>query len=450
MKVRSFTRMMCVIMVVVMLYATMVACGTAPTDGAAPPDNSAAAADGTSSADADGGKTIHYWAMWSESDTQAIAIKEAIGRYEADTGNKVQVNWLGRDVRLTLKSAIDAGEPIDIIENSPDWLYPTFGTEYLLRLDDYLDKTYPTTGGKTLGETIIPSYLDFARTYADDGAVYYIPQQPAIAAMFYNKAIFREVGITSPPATWDEFIEACQKIKDAGYEVATTDDAYRMVAFASYLPLLKGQDWCDQLNDDVTGEMWGDPAVLQVAQAMAELVSRGFLSPSTPANIYPAGQQEVAAGVTAIYLGNGTWFPNEVADTAGPDFEWGVCGFPMLPGSESNTNLQFICQGIGISSKGPNPDEAAELIAYFLDPQTQQALADKAAAIPAVDGVNWPDPMADVKTMMNNMTGTHTIWANMSDATVLAALTENVGKLFAGDLTPESFVEAMKQSTKRD
>ena len=406
---------------------------------------------GTTSEQPVGGKTINYWAMWSETEVQAEVFKEAIARYEAATGNTVKVNWLGRDVRLTLKSAIDAGEPIDIIENSPDWLYPNFGTEYLLKLDNYLNKTYATTGGKTLGETIIPSYIDFAKTYKGDGSVYYLPQQPSIAGMFYNKAILRKVGVTAPPATWAEFLNVCQKIKDAGYDVATIDDAYRPALAGSYLTLLKGQAWCDQLNADATGGMWGDPAVLQMAQAIADLASKGYLSSTTAANVFPAGQQELAVGATAIYLCNGSWLPNEVAATAGPDFEWGVCGFPLLSGSaDPNTNLQFISQGFAISSKSQHPDDAAELIAYFMDAKTQQGLVDRAACVPAVDGVNWPAMLEDVKVMLNSMTGTYTIWGNMSDTNVSAALTENLGKLMGGDLTPEAFVDAMKKGTKRD
>ena len=85
-----------------------------------------------------------------------------------------------------------------------------------------------------------------------------------------------------------------------------------------------------------------------------------------------------------------------------------------------------------------------------MDAKTQQALVDRAACVPAVDGVNWPAMLEDVKAMLNSMTGTYTIWGNMSDTNVSAALTENLGKLMGGDLTPEAFVDAMKTGTKRD
>ena len=399
----------------------------------------------------EGGVTINWWSMFHENEAQAEVYQRAIARYEAATGNTVNVTWMGRDVRLTLRTAIDSGEPIDIIENSPDWLYPTFGTEALLPLDDYLDMVFPTTGGQTFGETIISSYLDFARTYADSGRVYFIPQQPAVAAMFYNRAIFREAGITSQPTTWAEFLDVAQRLSDAGYDVATIDNAYRFSLFGAYLAMLGGQEFAYAVDADESGEMWGDPAVLQIAQAFEEMASRGFLSSTAPANIWPAGQQEFAIGLTAIYLINGSWFPSEVAETAGPDFEWGAMGFPALPGSaDPNTTIQFISQGFAISANSEHPDEAAELIAFLLDVETQQDMVDTASAIPATYGVNWPSELAGIQAMLNNMTGSHTIWGGMSTPDVTAALSTNLGLLFAGNINADEFVANMIADTRRN
>ena len=39
------------------------------------------------------GKKLVYWAMWSEDEPQAKVIKEAISKYEKDTGVKVDVQF---------------------------------------------------------------------------------------------------------------------------------------------------------------------------------------------------------------------------------------------------------------------------------------------------------------------------------------------------------------------
>lgn len=399
---------------------------------------------------AEEGKTIYYWSMWSETETQAEAFKAAISRYEADTGNKVEVNWAGRDVRKILKTSLDGNEDIDVLENSPDWLYPNLGTEYLLKIDDYINKTYPVTGDKTLAETLMPALVNFAKSYASDDGVYYIPQQPSFAAIFYNKDVFADAGVTTPPKTWDEFMAACEKIKAMGVAPMTVDDAYYSLLYSQYLMMMKGDSWTAELVADKTGEMWGDPAVLQMANAFSEMKSKGYFSNNTGANVFPAGQTEVATGKTAMYL-NGSWYPNEVADIAGPDFNWGVFAFPDLPGAaEKNTKLGFISQGLAVNSKSKNPDEAVGLIAYLMAEDTQKDLVEKASCVPAVEGMDWPPVLSDSKPLFDNMTGAFTWAGGMdTDAELTPLIQDAFARLLSGDFTAEQFVSEMQAKSQR-
>lgn len=50
-----------------------------------------------------------------------------------------------------------------------------------------------------------------------DGKPYGILLNVANWVMFYNKAHFEKAGIASPPTTWAEFIEDCDKLKAAGF-----------------------------------------------------------------------------------------------------------------------------------------------------------------------------------------------------------------------------------------
>ena len=68
-----------------------------------------------------------------------------------------------------------------------------------------------------------------------------------MGTLFYNKAIFAEAGIDKMPATWDEFLDCCQKIKDAGYDPITVDDAYQQSMYGHYLAMIKDVDWVGEL-----------------------------------------------------------------------------------------------------------------------------------------------------------------------------------------------------------
>lgn len=57
-----------------------------------------------------------------------------------------------------------------------------------------------------------------AATYGNEGEVYAYSPDAWIGGIFYNKVLFSEAGITEEPKTWDEFVDTCRKLKDAGIE----------------------------------------------------------------------------------------------------------------------------------------------------------------------------------------------------------------------------------------
>lgn len=77
----------------------------------------------------------------------------------------------------------------------------------------FQDKIYPAPA-EVLGEQKLRN--DFVDVVADDfmanGAVYAVPLSVDSLALFYNKDLFNEAGITSPPKTWEEFIDDARKM----------------------------------------------------------------------------------------------------------------------------------------------------------------------------------------------------------------------------------------------
>ena len=82
--------------------------------------------------------------------------------------------------------------------------------------------------GKVISlEEIRKEYPDFASNMADekmspspfDGKLYAIPTSGYWEGLYVNKALLEEVGVPVPNSetTWEEFLDSCQKIKDAGY-----------------------------------------------------------------------------------------------------------------------------------------------------------------------------------------------------------------------------------------
>lgn len=429
---------------------SLVACGSAttaaPTADTAATTETVAEASSTDTATADSGeqKKIVYWAQWAENETQATVLKGAIERFEKDHPDcTVEVNWAGRNVRDILKTSMDSGIQIDIVESGFDRLAP-IGSEYYLDLTDYVKKY-------DLEKELLPSMSIFAKSLSPDKESWlYLPEQPFIGDMFYNKDIFTEAGITTPAADWDTFLSDCQKIKDAGYDPLTVDDAYLQVLYGQYLALEKGQDWVGELLTDKTGAMWSDPAVKQMAEAWYDFAKKGYFASSVGSNVFPAAQNgEFAVGKAAMYF-NGSWVPNEVHDITGDEFNWGTMYYPQVPNATlAYETPQIGCQAFAIPKNSKYPEEAFQLCMSFLSVETQQAFADEAQCIPVVNGCTWPTNLSDVKTIMESAKDT-IVWgaAPQTDADIVPIVNDAFSQLISCKITPDEFVSTLQSQIK--
>ena len=52
--------------------------------------------------------------------------------------------------------------------------------------------------------------------YQYNGVQYGIPWDMGMIGFWYNKDLFQQAGITTPPATWDEYLAAIPKLKAVG------------------------------------------------------------------------------------------------------------------------------------------------------------------------------------------------------------------------------------------
>lgn len=387
-----------------------------------------------------------YWSMWNQTEPQAQVLQEAIADFEkSNPGVKVEVNWNGREIRKTLQPALDNKQVIDIWDEDLERVTKTWGS-YALKLDDYLAKTYPTTGGKPYGEAVMGSLLDLARFYSPDKSVLAVPYQPFVFAFMYNKAHFEKAGIAAAPKTWDELLAAMAKLKATGFVPMTVDDAYMDTLPGYYLARAKGYQWVQELVKDKSNAAWGDPAVLQMAKAFEDLAKKGYLSPTVGSNKWPAGQQDVAAGTVTMYL-NGTWLVNEIMGTTGPDFKWGTFSFPTVPGgSDDLTAANYGAQAFQISKDCKRPDIAFALLVHLTTGKWDEELAKKSFGVPVSGAAAWPVQLADAKAIFESLKTCYP-WAAgiQADTDKLPVIVENFTKVISGKSTAEQFVAALKK-----
>lgn len=420
----SFTSM---VLAAVMLCT---ACGAAPGSGTMDSTGMSNTSAPAASVPAEE-KTLTYYSCWTESEVQAEVLKHTIERFEADTGYEVNVQWIGRDINKTAGIAIDAGE-VDVYDADAALLAPENALD--------IDALAEACGMK---DDILPVYGMWQSSVspAGDGHWYAVPYQPFVTCIYYNKAIFREAGVDAMPATWEEFLDVCAKIKAAGYDPMTVDDAYVTLLYMQQLGLCMGKDAACALGT-ATGEAWNDPKVLDVMQKWEEFTKLGYFSATVGGNQFPAAQNtEFALGTAAMYL-NSSWLPNEVSSIAGPDFEWGMMYMPAMNDGEYRIPQMGCCE-LAVSPNTKDPEGAVLLLKYMTDRETCQELADKAMCLPLVDGVEWPAMLADAQSIFNDAADTfrYMVWSANSEVSILSDTYFH--QLIGGSCTAAEFVRHM-------
>lgn len=433
------------LLLAMVMVLSMVACGNTETPETTKPQagESQPAENDTPATEPAEEIVLEYWSSWSETENQALVLKAAAESFMAKHPNiKINFTFNGRDNRKLVVSAIEAGTQIDLMDANIDNVVKLWG-ENIKDVSEYMNQVYDTTNGKPYNECVIPSMAQLASDLFG-GKTMCVPYIPQAFMIFCNKNIFEEVGITEYPQTWEQFLDACEKIKAAGYIPITTDSNYGTSWVGYYMSRLIGNDRVAEIVKD-SAAFKAEPGVLETAKAIEELATLGYFDPNIASNVYPAAQQDmVISEQIAMYI-NGTWLPNEVAATTSDTYNWGAFAFPEVPnGVEGTEGGCYSTYAIAVNKDCDDATTAAafEFIVYITTGEFDQAFCDQANAIPMGIDAQWPSNLADAQAVLNSYTiryPSQTALITNSDSKTIIA--EACMKLMAGQITAEEFVE---------
>lgn len=389
------------------------------------------------------GKVV-YWAMWNETEPQAEAIMKAAELFEKDYPDcEIEIQWLGRSNSTIVGPALDGGEQIDLLDN---FAYPQ-NPEMFLDITETLNEQAIGQPDKTVAETILPVLLvaneqGQAAAGLDTSKHYGIQMNPWVVGFFYNKDLFKQAGIETVPTTWNEFLETCQKLKTAGINPITVDDAYMTLIPNNYLARLVGPETIKLMSQSAGEEAWTSDAVKQSFEAMEELSE--FMSPNVVTNKYPAGQQEFALSEAAMYL-NASWMPGEVAETTGEDFPWGVFNFPVVEGGVEDAS--YISVGgipMAVAAKSKNPEAASEFLKYIVAKEVQDYLSELGSA-PCTIGSEWPGAVADAGSIVEQAKHVAGLAKDLAGEFVGSVFTIEMNKVITKQSTADQAIKTLNK-----
>jgi raffinose/stachyose/melibiose transport system substrate-binding protein len=288
--------------------------------------------------------------------------------------------------------------------------------------------------------------------YEVDGKNYGVPFDLGLVGFWYNTKSFADAGITTPPATWAEFLTTVQTLKDKGITpiALAGKDTWTGAFYWAYLAV-RNAGLAGMEKAVVEGD-WTDPAFVKAGEQFKQLIDlepfqEGFLA--APWDGAGSGAAAMATYNGAMQL-MGQWLPGTVNANSGGSRGMGEgLGWFPFPAVEGGAGDPFdgLGGGNGFAVGKDAPPETVDFLHFLvsLDAANRWG-ALNSGVLPTTNGseASTTDPMLSL--VLDGRAKAKFVQLYLDQATTPelgAAINEAVATLYAGTGTPESVAEAI-------
>lgn len=293
-----------------------------------------------------------------------------------------------------------------------------------------------------------------------DGKIYGVPMrgmQPVM--LFYNKTLFAEHGL-QPPKTWEDLTKAVTAFKEkeiTPFALGGTDAWTQLMWLEYLLDRVGGADVFRRIQNG-DSSAWGDPAVLEAATMVKQLIDDGAFGRNFTSVSYANGGAPAlfAQGRAAMHL-MGSWEYSTQLGKA-PEFaknDLGWTAFPTVPGGrgEAGNVVGNPTNYWSVNARTKHKDAAVAFLKQMASPEYTKALVDNGDIPTTADAgdtlASSPNPaFAEFQYRMVQQAPDFTLsWDQALEADKATPMLTEINKLFAGTSSPEQFTEALKALT---
>jgi len=347
-------------------------------------------------------------------------------------------------------SALVAGTQPDIFYAiTGDISFEYYAEGKMLAIQDLYDITPYTDAGR-LGVTF-------------NGKMIAHPLYIAITSFYYNKAQFAKAGIdpqkwTNPiQPTWNEFINACDKLKAAGLIPIAMGNAEKWPMMSYIAGAQNRYGGTKELFDAISGAgSYTAPGFLKGAEVVQLLVKNDY---------FPKGFNGIGGTdkFTLFTKGNGAmfyygpWVISLIKENAPQGFEFGMFKYPSFPDGnpDSQSDIEGGIDALWVSSTTKHP----EAVAKFLQPLTtvDNALSfmKETNFVPTIKGIYEKAKIVDVDPAVlvllqysEEAKHSHPWWDWCMPAPVAEELLNISQLLSMGEITPKEFVDRLETKAR--
>ena len=210
-----------------------------------------------------------------------------------------------------------------------------------------------------------------------DGKTYGVPQVTDSLALLYNKKLFEQAGIDSPPTTWDEVATAAEALKSK----AKVDGIFLNPAGYFMLPFMYGEGG-DLVDTDAQQIVVDSEENANGLQAAVDLVEQGAAPKPPAADGYAAMMTAFNEGKVGMII-NGPWEVNNIrnAENFGGVENLGIAAVPAgseTAGAPVGGHNYVVYSGMDEKKA----DAAIAFINFMNSAESQAFLADELGLLP--------------------------------------------------------------------
>lgn len=305
------------------------------------------------------------------------------------------------------------------------------------------------------GKTIAPAAL---KAFSYDGKAYGVPIDLDGKYLAYNKAAFAKAGITAPPASLDDLLGDCDKLKSAGYEPIAFGNQFGWPAIHYITQLNAYNVAADTLNSDYdpASGKFTDPGYVNALKQFQDIVSR-CSTPGSNGLSHEAAQANLLSGKAAMQYIESLEFTalttkggasKAIADN------WSFFRLPAAAGSAGDTNaLTGAPDGFLVNANSKNAALAVDFLKFMTSQQNAQKITSD---------LGWLSPVLGSATESNaypQLTETLTdmgkasqfaIWLDtVTQADVANAYLSGVEGMLSGSKSAEQVIAGVQDAAKK-
>lgn len=319
--------------------------------------------------------TISVTSTYAGTDGNAKNFQEAVERWERETGNKVN------DASATSDETFKARVLADFETGSePDVLFffnsvdsnPFVEAELVVSIDE-IRKEYPEYASNMKDSMLGVSPCD--------GKNYSVPVNGYWEALFVNKSVCERAGVAIPDATttWEEFMEICQKIKDAGISpiaasLATIPHYWFEFCIYNYTGIENHRILPKSCND-MNGKSW-----IKGIDDIKDIYERGYFPENTLTSTDDETFQMFLEG-KAAFLIDGSWKVGGIEEAVEDTDNFTVTYVPGKNKRKTTDIIGGLSSGYYITKKAWENPEKREAAVDFVTFMTGDEIVSKFAGV---------------------------------------------------------------------